>query len=82
MRIPSTTTKMNPVIARTRIDNLRTDSAGGETGSKIDRFWHETSAPASSTEITAITPFSCRLTVALKNPDLGEISQVLTSFLL
>jgi hypothetical protein len=36
MRIPSTATKMNPVMARTRTDRLRIDSAGGEAGSKID----------------------------------------------
>ena len=34
---PSTTMKMNPVIARIRIDRLRIDSAGGETGLKVDR---------------------------------------------
>src|SRR5215475_1368711 len=49
MRIPSTAMKMNPVMARTRTDRLRIDSAGGEAGSKIDMLW--------ARRITAVAPF-------------------------
>jgi hypothetical protein len=41
--------KMNPVMARTRTDRLRIDSAGGETGSKIDVLW--------ARSITVVAPF-------------------------
>src|SRR5271165_5068396 len=41
--------KMNPVMARTRTDRLRIDSAGGEAGSKIDVLW--------ARRITAVAPF-------------------------
>src|SRR5262249_21453111 len=57
MRIPSTTTKMKAVIAKTRTARLRIDSAGGETGSKIDRFSVDPSALARSRGITTVTPF-------------------------
>src|SRR5208283_3644258 len=49
MRIPSTAMKMNPVMAKTRTDRLRIDSAGGEAGSKIDVLW--------ARRITAVAPF-------------------------
>jgi hypothetical protein len=48
---------MIPVMARTRTDRLRIDSAGGETGSKIDKFSVDPSALARSTGITTVTPF-------------------------
>src|SRR5262245_15424988 len=47
---------MNPVMARTSTDKLRIDSAGGETGSKIDRFCSDAPALVSSNAITRLTP--------------------------
>jgi hypothetical protein len=52
MRIPSTATKINPVMARIRTDRLRIDSAGGEAGSKIDVLW--------ARRFTAVAPFLSR----------------------
>src|SRR5437879_860092 len=55
-RIPSTTTNMNAVMARTKTDRLRIDSAGGEAGSKIERFCADATALAISKGITTSTP--------------------------
>src|SRR5438445_340410 len=44
-RIPSTTTNMNAVMASTKTDKLRIDSAGGEAGSKIETFCQDAAYP-------------------------------------
>src|SRR5262249_33870414 len=54
MRMPSTATKMNAGMARTRTDRLRIDSAGGEAGSKIDTLC--VGGPASSKGIATVSP--------------------------
>src|SRR6516164_389673 len=72
MRIPSTAMKMTAVMARTRMERLRIDSAGGETGSKIDRFGTDVSELASRQGIMTIAPVQ----LIVRHAGLRQVSRV------
>ena len=59
MSTPSTSTKIAAVIASTRKKRSRIESAGGDAGSKIDRFWAEDDPFASKTS-SVISSISCK----------------------